>query len=77
MSTKTISISKEAYDRLKSLKSKKESFTDVINRMAGKVKLSDFAGILTEKEATELESSIKKIRSSSKLRTKRVKEELA
>jgi len=77
MSTKTISISKEAYERLKSVKKDSESFTDVINRMTGRVKLSDFAGLLSEKEAKDLEAAIIRMRSKSRDRVNRIRKELA
>jgi len=77
MSTKTIAISKEAYERLKALKSEKESFTDVINKMTGRVKLTDFAGLLSEKEARELEESIRKMRYESNMRARKTKEKLS
>lgn len=44
MSTKTISLSKEAYDRLKRRKREGESFNDVVNRLAGERPLLDIVG---------------------------------
>jgi predicted CopG family antitoxin len=63
MATKTISITEEAYGRLKAWKEGKDSFSDVINKLADKkVKWTDLAGLLTDKEADELEASIKENR---------------
>jgi len=68
MSTKTISIKTEAYDRLNAKKKPRESFTDVINRLAGKKSLMEFAGILSGKEADELAENIRKSRAGSSKR---------
>ncbi|MFH1316731.1 MAG: antitoxin VapB family protein [Candidatus Woesearchaeota archaeon] len=68
MSTKTISITVEAYERLKSWKEKNESFSDVINKIGGRRRLSDFAGVLSDKTANEIREGIKKDRSRSRKR---------
>ncbi|MDY6777649.1 MAG: antitoxin VapB family protein, partial [Candidatus Nanohaloarchaea archaeon] len=45
MSSKTISLSEEAYRKLKSLKDEGESFTDVIKRLTGKYSnITKFSG---------------------------------
>lgn len=44
MGTKTISLSEEAYDRLKRRKREGESFNDVVNRLAGERPLLDIVG---------------------------------
>jgi len=62
MATKSITITVEAYDRLAGCKVKKESFSDVINRLAKRRPLSDLAGLLTEKEAKELKRNIADMR---------------
>lgn len=65
MVTRTISITDEAYKILARLKKENESFSRVINRIAGKrnnVKLSDFAGILSKESGDNLEKAIKKSR---------------
>jgi predicted CopG family antitoxin len=68
MGTRNISISDEAYAKLAALKGPKESFTDVINRLAGKGSILDLAGVLSSKEATELRSGIHEVRAKSRMR---------
>lgn len=58
MSTKTLTVKDEAYTRLSALKREKESFSDVILRITSKGSILDFAGILSKKEADELEKTI-------------------
>lgn len=71
MATKTISITEEAYERLKVRKEKNESFTDVINRVTGKRSLLELAGILSEDDAEKMEEYIKKSRLESEKQMKR------
>lgn len=68
MATKTISITCEAYLKLARLKKENESFSMVINRVTGKRKLSDFAGILSKESADSLEEGIKESRKFSRER---------
>ena len=81
MSTKTISITEDAYKRLANLKKENESFSMVIERVTKK---SDFEnlkklhGILKGKAGKEFEKSIfdaRRLRK--KLHDKRIKEQLA
>ncbi len=60
MSTKTISIKTESYERLKVRKKPNESFSDVIDRLTEKKDLLEFAGLLSDKDAVEMRNSIKK-----------------
>jgi len=68
MGTRNISISDEAYSKLAAMKRPKESFTDVINRLAGKKSVLDLVGLLTPKEGAELRSNIQGIRARSRKR---------
>ncbi len=76
MSTKTISIKTEAYERLKVRKRAKESFTDVINRITSKRSLLDFAGILSKESGKRLLDNISESRKMSAERAKRIASEL-
>jgi len=76
MATKTITITEDAYNILKSSKSDDESFTDVIVRIAKKDALSEIAGVLTKKEAGELREHIKASRSLTEERLKRTRDML-
>ena len=58
MATKTISITEDAYDILKTKKESTESFSEVIVRLAGKQKLSSFYGVLSKESAEALEKAI-------------------
>ena len=58
MSTKTITITEEAYQALASRKETRESFSDVIRRTFKKTALLDLAGILSHSEADELRRNV-------------------
>lgn len=62
MGTKTISITDDAYERLKAEKGENESFSDVVMRLTSGVKLSDFHGVLSEETGRKLEENIKESR---------------
>lgn len=68
MATKTISITEETYEMLASWKKENESFSEVIKRLGSKPSLVRFAGMLSEKRATEMEESIKEGRARSRKR---------
>jgi len=74
--TRTISITEEAYERLKIRKEKNESFTDVINRMTGKRSIMELAGILSKEEGEKLERYIKDRRKASREYSDRIRESL-
>jgi len=60
---KTLTVTEEAYERLASKKTPGESFSNVILRVTGKGSILDLVGILDEKSARELESSVTETRS--------------
>ena len=65
MATKNISITEEAYHRLVSRRQRQnESFTEVINRITQKAKLSDFFGIWSKETADEFENNLERVRKS-------------
>lgn len=67
MVTKTLTITKEAYEQLKALKMPGESFTEEIKRITrGKDDIMRFAGILSEEEGEEMLKDIKRMRESIK-----------
>ena len=76
MATKTISITEEAYERLKMRKENNESFTDVINKITGRRSLLELAGILSNEDADNLEKHIKERRAASRRRSDRIREML-
>ena len=80
MSTKTITVTEDAYEALRALKEKNESFSDMILRVAKKKPLSSFFGILSGKNGEEFENAImegRKIRNEShKKRMKKLMEEM-
>lgn len=76
MATKTITITEDAYNILKSSKNDDESFTDAIVRIAKKDTLSELAGVLTKKDATELRESIKASRLATEQRLKQTRARL-
>ena len=76
MGSKNISISDEAYLRLSELKSKNESFTELIYRLTKKTNVLDLKGMVKEDEAKSLEKIIKDSRKLSKERIDRITKEL-
>ena len=76
MPTRTISITEEAYERLRMKKEKNESFTDVINGITGKRSLLELAGIFSEEDALKIEEHIKERRAASRKRLNRIREML-
>ncbi len=62
MSTKTITVTKDAYEALKNMKEDKESFTDTILRISKRKSLSSFYGVLSKSSADKLERNIKEFR---------------
>ncbi len=62
MATKTISITKEAYDRLKARKGPEESFSDVILRLTARRPLADYAGMLSKASVKAIREAIEEAR---------------
>ena len=73
---KLVSLTADAYDRLKAKKTDSESFSNAVLRLTGKTNISQFAGILTEKDADALEKSIRDLRVRSKSRADAIRKEL-
>ncbi len=76
MSTKTLTITEDAYERLHALKEETESFSEVIRRLTSKVRLMDFAGILSDEETRKVKERISKTREASMNRMKQVRKQL-
>ncbi len=62
MATKTITITTDAYARLAMHKKGKESFSDVITKLAGKGSLIDMIGVLSAEGAKNMERDIADLR---------------
>ena len=62
MAFKTITLSEEAYKRLKERKKENESFSDVVLRLTNISTLRDFVGIIDSSYLDEIEKNIEKIR---------------
>ncbi len=76
MSTKTLTITQDAYDRLVNVKGKNESFSDVIVKHFPKHSLMELVGIFTHKETEELRRHIKERRKASRERVDRIAKRL-
>ena len=76
MGTKNIAISDEAYQRLKALKKPGESFTEVIERMTRSRGVLDLAGILSPRQAAQVEERVRGLREESSKRLQRTAEKL-
>ncbi len=63
MASKTISITKEAYDRLKARKGPDESFSDVILRLTERRPLAEYAGMLSKSSVKAIRGAIEESRS--------------
>lgn len=58
MATKTITVTENAYDALKSLKASSESFSELFLRIAKRKSLSSFFGVLSAESGERLEKAI-------------------
>jgi len=61
MATKRISITREAYDRLRARKGRDESFTDVILRLTERRTLADDAGMLGKSSVKAIRDAIDEV----------------
>lgn len=59
MPARTVNLSQDAYDLLASLKRERESFSDVVKRLAGERSLFEVVGVLNEEQAKKLEERIR------------------
>ncbi len=73
---KTLTVTKEAYERLASKKGPNESFSDVIMNLTGKASLLDIVGAISEKEAAEVSKAIRERRRAMRKRIDRTAGEL-
>lgn len=74
MATKNISLTEEAYRRLRSFGKENESFSEIVMRITGKQDIRKFFGILSTERADELEKAIEKNRERHRrLRQERIK----
>ena len=62
MAVKTITVTIEAYEALKSLKAQRESFSDTILRVAKRKPLSAFFGVLGKDTGERLEKAVMEMR---------------
>jgi predicted CopG family antitoxin len=74
MGTKTISLDREAYDRLSARKREGESFSEVVNRIAGERPLLDLVG--TGRPEDGVEEAVEGVRESLDRSTAAVADEL-
>lgn len=68
MGSRTISVSDEAYARLKALKKPGESFSDTINRLTSRKRLSEIAGVLNDEDVEVIERAVASVRTRSRER---------
>ena len=62
MAVKTVTVTEEAYRRLRARKGESESFSEVIVRLTARPPLASFAGTLTSASAKRLRTAIEKDR---------------
>lgn len=76
MSTKTITLSEDAYESLRMLKQVRESFSDVVRRLTARKPLTEFAGLLAAKEASKLSAVVREGRARSRARAHQLRGKL-
>lgn len=72
MASRTLNVSVDAYDALAARKQERESFTDVILRLAHPTRLVDLAGVLDPKETDALRRDAAESRRRSSTRSDRM-----
>jgi len=68
MTTKTITITEDAYEALKRLQEEHESFSATIRRVAKRRSLSEFYGVLSRESGERLEKAIQERRKETKIK---------
>lgn len=63
MATKTITVTENAYNKLKRLKKKGESFSEVIERFTASKSLGKLADLAEGREAEKIDVNVDKVRS--------------
>ena len=72
MATKTITITEEAYNRLKMRRKPNASFSEVINRIIPFTDWTDFAGTLGSESTARLQKAVRNARKQSEKRAEKV-----
>ncbi len=62
MTTKTITVTEDAYEALKRMQEDNESFSKTIVRISAKQSIREFIGLFSDDEAGKLKSAIKDLR---------------
>lgn len=68
MTSKTISVDEEAYERLVAEKRESESFSDVVKRLAGERSWLEVAGLCSEDISTDIEDVVERRRDQTRQR---------
>ena len=72
MGVRTVAVSDEVYTRLKALKKGDESFSDLLNRLAGPPSLLDLVGVMSPEQISVIEKSVAEGRARSRARRQRM-----
>lgn len=67
---RTVNLSQDAYDLLASLKRERESFSDVVKRLAGERSLLEIVGVLDQDQAIRLAERVEQGRERARRRRK-------